>query len=64
MPDMDGMEVMNNIRRLQPGTRVIFITGYVAAGVREEVLAAGAFSCIEKPFGPEDLLKAVMDAIE
>jgi CheY-like chemotaxis protein len=64
MPDMDGIEVMKNIRVIQPGTKVVFITGYIAAGTREEVLATGAFSCLEKPFGPEDLLREVIKAIE
>jgi two-component system chemotaxis response regulator CheY len=63
MPNMDGIEVMNNIKKIQPGTKVIFITGYIAEGTREEVLAAGAFGCVEKPFDPEDLLRATIAAI-
>jgi CheY-like chemotaxis protein len=59
MPDMDGHEVVLNVRRLSPGTRVVVVTGYCTEEMREEVDQLGADYYIEKPFCPEGLVKAL-----
>ena len=50
MPEMNGLEVMRRINRIDPSTRVILISG---AGEKEHVLEAmrlGAADFLEKPF--------------
>jgi putative two-component system response regulator len=50
MPEMNGLEVMRRINRIEPTTRVILISG---AGEKEHVLEAmrlGAADFLEKPF--------------
>lgn len=59
LPDMDGIEVLKKINKINPGTTSILITahGYVEAAV--SAMRHGAYDFIEKPF-PTDKLKLVI----
>src|SRR5688572_19547597 len=63
MPDMNGLEVQEVLRRNSPGTRIIFITGRDDASVRQVALEAGAFAFLSKPFDAEALLQLVRKAV-
>ena len=56
MPEMNGLEVQEALRRKSPGTRVIFISGRDDPSVREAALEAGAFGFLSKPFDDEALV--------
>lgn len=55
MDDIDGIEVLNQVQALSPGTHVIIITGYATIELAREALAKGAFDFIAKPFKPSQL---------
>lgn len=58
MPVMDGLNATRAIRQLQEPLRsvpVIFVTADVQPGKDEEILAAGADACIQKPINPAEL---------
>ena len=58
MPGMNGRELANHVRKLNPQVRVLYVTGFADTlfkGVQE--LGPGE-SFIEKPFGAEGLLEA------
>lgn len=59
LPDMDGIEVLKAINKINPSTTSILITahGYVEAAV--SAMRHGAYDFIEKPF-PTDKLKLVI----
>jgi CheY-like chemotaxis protein len=65
MPGMDGVEVVQNLRRISPGTNVVMITafldGALAADEREDrvqqALSLGARGCLRKPFGMDTIVK-------
>ena len=66
MPEMDGLETINEVQRLQPGLPVIVMSGYqfeAAAGPRPDFLhmatALGATSSLKKPFRRAELMQAV-----
>lgn len=59
MPDMDGMEMIAEGRKLVPGLKAILMTGYDADDPRFASLQAGSLS---KPFGLEDLETAILGA--
>ncbi len=63
MPGMDGIEVMSEIKKRLPGTRVIVVTGYSTLDTAVKAIKMGAHNYIEKPFSPETLLAAVRDAL-
>lgn len=47
LPDMDGLEVMNNIRALRPATKIVVISGDDT--VRQVAIDAGATAFLKKP---------------
>jgi DNA-binding NtrC family response regulator len=64
MPDMDGVEVLNNIKSKWPDIKVVMITGYSTVETAVQALRLGAFNYLEKPFTPNSLLTAVKEVLE
>lgn len=60
MGDVDGIQVLDAVKKRHPGTKTILITGYATVEVAREALAKGAFDFIAKPFQPKDL-RAIID---
>jgi FixJ family two-component response regulator len=63
MPQMSGLEVQSQLRKISPSTRVIIFTGKDDPLVRSTALNAGASAFITKPFDDEELLTAVRLAL-
>jgi len=63
MPDMNGLEVQEALRKESPETRVIFISGRDDPSVRQTALDAGAFGFLSKPFNDDALVQLVQDAL-
>jgi len=64
MPGMDGMEVLEHIRKLDEGILVIVITGYATVETATEAMKLGAYDFISKPFEPDQLRIVVNRAWE
>ena len=64
MPDMDGVEVLNNIKAKWPDMKVVMVTGYSTVETAVQALRLGAFNYLEKPFTPDSLLTAVKEVFE
>ncbi len=64
MPGMDGIELLKNLKKIDPLTRVIMITGYATIESAVESMKAGAFDYISKPFTTDQLRAAVKRALE
>ncbi len=62
MDDVDGMDVLDAVRRTSERTKVILITGYATLELAREAAAKGACEFIAKPFYPKDLLAAIEKA--
>ena len=63
MPDIGGMRVLRDIKRVKPSLPVIIITGYATVSSAVQAKKFGATDYIEKPFNPEELLKGVSSAV-
>jgi len=63
MPDMNGLEVQEALRKESPETRIIFMSGRDDPSVRQTALDAGAFGFLSKPFHDEALVQMVQDAL-
>jgi len=63
MPDIGGMRVLKDLKRSKPSLPVIIITGYATVRSATQAIKLGASDYIEKPFNPEELLKAVSSAL-
>ncbi|PID74900.1 MAG: hypothetical protein CSB28_00775 [Desulfobacterales bacterium] len=62
MPDMDGLEFLAALRRKQPQTKVIMLTGHGSGEAGEQALAMGASAYLMKPVDFTELLKTVEEA--
>jgi two-component system NtrC family response regulator len=49
MPDLSGMDLLKEVKRLDPGIPVIFMTAYGSVSMAVEALRQGAFYFFEKP---------------
>lgn len=58
MPEMDGLELLDGLRRIQSKAKVIVMTGSGRELLRS-AKAGGAFSTLEKPFGVAELMATV-----
>jgi DNA-binding NtrC family response regulator len=63
MPKMDGLEVLQEIKKISPQTPVIVITAYGAVQNAVDAMRKGATDYILKPFSFEDLGAAVKRAL-
>jgi DNA-binding response OmpR family regulator len=63
MPGLDGMDVLARIKAIDPGVPVILITGSATEEYRAEVVKKGAADCLPKPFTPEQLRAATINAV-
>lgn len=63
MPQMNGREVFQRLRRINPGVRVIVSSGYSHDRDADHLLEQGAVGFVQKPYRRSDLLRAVEDAI-
>jgi len=63
MPDIGGMKVLRDVKRAKPSLPVVIITGYASVKSAVQAMKLGAADYIEKPFTPDQLLKAVDSAL-
>ena len=64
LPDIDGLEVLNRIKKNYPTTEVILITGYATLDQAVEAVKKGAFYYLAKPFTPDQVRAVVKRAAE
>ena len=64
MPGMEGFEVLERAKQLQPGIDVVVMTGYASVESAVQCLKAGARDYLTKPLNPEELKITVKRAIE
>jgi CheY-like chemotaxis protein len=62
MPEMNGIEVLEQIHRLEPRTRVIIVTGCASKDTAIQALNLSAFRFLEKPVAFKHLQQVVADA--
>ena len=55
MPGMDGLQVLEEARKLQPEAAIIMMTAYATVDTAVTAMKLGAFDYLVKPFDPEEL---------
>ncbi len=63
MPEMDGIELLERLKALDPEVLVIIMTAFSSVESAVAALRAGAHDYIVKPFVNDDVLKAVRNAL-
>jgi two-component system NtrC family sensor kinase len=64
MPQMDGLEVLRRIKRVDPALEVVMITAYASLETVKQALSYGAFEYLIKPFARQDLEDVVARALQ
>lgn len=55
MPELDGFEVINLVRQIDPDLVIVVITGYATIETAVDAMKAGAYDFLPKPFTPSEL---------
>jgi response regulator RpfG family c-di-GMP phosphodiesterase len=64
LPDMSGIEVMEQIKAVAPFTEAIILTGHASLDTAVEAINQGAFSYLLKPYEIEKLLRHIRRAMD
>jgi two-component system cell cycle sensor histidine kinase/response regulator CckA len=63
MPEMGGKDLADALRRIMPGLRVLFMSGYTQDAAFREEVAGGDRNFIQKPFSMGSLLNKIREAL-
>jgi len=63
MPLLNGQQLADRLRRVRPGMKVAFMSGYTANAIEGRELLAPGFVLIQKPFSTSTLLQKVREAL-
>ena len=63
MPELDGLEVLKRVKRIDPAIEVVMITAYASLETVKMALTHGAFEYLIKPFSRQDLEDVVRRAL-
>ena len=64
MPDMDGLELMERVLKLDRDLPVILISGHADVAMAVNAIRDGAYDLLEKPFATADLVETVRRGLE
>jgi len=64
LPDMDGMEVIKEVKDRRPETGVVVITGYATVASAVNAMKIGVSDYLPKPFTEDEFMAAVGDALK
>ena len=64
MPGMDGMEVLQSLKKKHKFLEVIMLTGFSSIDSAVEATKLGAFGYLEKPYKFEKLMEVLQEAYE
>ncbi len=64
MPKKNGKEVWDQIRRLKPDSKSIFVSGYAYDIIHEKGVIKDEINFISKPISPEELLRNVREVLD
>jgi two-component system sensor histidine kinase/response regulator len=55
MPELNGLEVIERVRAIDPHVVIAVITGYATIATAVDAMKAGAYDFLPKPFTPDEL---------
>jgi DNA-binding NtrC family response regulator len=64
MPGMDGMELLPQIRRLDPDLPVLILTANASLDIAVETLRIGAYGYLLKPVEPDQIISRVNEIFQ
>jgi CheY-like chemotaxis protein len=64
MPNMDGVETLGELRRIQKDVKVVLSSGYHEQDVTERLAGAGFAGFLKKPYTEDTLIGELRQALE
>ncbi|MBN1824102.1 MAG: response regulator [Endomicrobiales bacterium] len=64
VPDMDGVEVMAELKKINPNIKAIMLSGFADVETAVSAIKEGAFDYVSKPFKVDEVLKIVNKALQ
>jgi DNA-binding NtrC family response regulator len=64
MPEMNGLDLLREIKNKFPEMPVILITGYASRGLEEHAKFGGAFALVTKPLDTQRLVRTITSALD
>src|SRR5215471_832483 len=64
LPGLSGLDLQKRMAEAGMETPIVFLTGHGDIPASVQAMKAGAVEFLTKPFGEQDLLKAIHEAIE
>ena len=64
MPQMDGLELLGEVRKKHPETAFVMMTAFGSVETAVKAMKKGASDYITKPFPPEELLLTIKNVLE
>ncbi len=62
LPDMDGLEILEGLKRLRPRAEFILMTAYASVGTAIQALRLGSYDYLTKPFDPKEARDVIKKA--
>ncbi len=63
MPKMSGMDAYDEIRKINPDVKILFVTGYIADDSTENTIVDAGLPIMTKPVSPGDLEKKIREIL-
>jgi two-component system response regulator AtoC len=64
MPGMDGIQLMDEVRKVRPELLIIIMTAYATVDTAVQAMKKGAYDYLVKPFNPEDLSLSIRKIVD
>jgi DNA-binding NtrC family response regulator len=64
MPGMDGIQLMDEVRKTHPDMLVIIMTAYATVDTAVKAMKKGAYDYFVKPFNPDDISLTIRKIVE
>jgi len=64
MPEMGGVHVLSELKKIDPELEVIIMTGYASVDTAKEIMKLGAYDFMLKPYAIEELVEKIEAAFD
>jgi DNA-binding NtrC family response regulator len=64
MPEMGGVHVLSELKKIDPEVEVIIMTGYASVDTAKEITKLGAYDYMLKPYVIEELVEKIEAAYD
>ena len=63
MPNLSGVEAFRQIKKMNPGAKVIFVSGAMNRRLEEQLQNEGIQAFFQKPYAPADILTKIREIL-